>query len=133
MLVYGIGNGDNRDSDQVQRINQNGPVHLLPLHEETTTVRVLFLDNAEHLELALLLKRFRRLMPHGHMLSAAGSPGGKLVQHGFFASECRERQRLPIGQRGKDVIGIRLAHLRSYGVIASSDVSLKSDEDYRSN
>ena len=36
------------DVEQVQRIDQHGPVHSLPLHEQTSTARMLFLNDPDH-------------------------------------------------------------------------------------
>jgi len=78
---------DGSDLEQIQRIDENRPVHLLPLHEEAAAVRVLLLDNPDHLELALLLQLLGCFVPPGHVPAAARSPGSKDVEQEFAAAK----------------------------------------------
>ena len=75
------------DAVQVQRVHQDGPVHLLPLHEQPAAVGVLLLDDPHELDLAPGLTLSRACVPTWHVLAAARSPGGELVQQDLPPAE----------------------------------------------
>ena len=96
MLINQQCDWDNRNSQKIQGINHDRPIHLLPLHEEPGAVSVLLLDDPHHLNLALVLWLLCCFVPPGHVLTAAGSPGRPDMQDYFLASEVGNRYRTAI-------------------------------------
>ena len=80
VLVNRQRQGNHPHLEQVERVHQDRPVHLLPLHEQSCPVGVLLLDDPQHLDLACLLPGCRRVVPPGHVNPAACSPGSEDVQ-----------------------------------------------------
>ena len=64
---------------QIVRVDQNGPPHLLPLHEEAGPVGGLLLDDPDHLYAADVLEALGRVVPPGHVSPTACSPRCKDV------------------------------------------------------
>ena len=52
---------------------------------------MLFFNDPRHLELAIFLPFFRRLVPPGHVYAAARSPRSENVEDQFFAPEVGDR------------------------------------------
>ena len=96
VLIDQVGERYDTYFEEVEGVHKNGPLHLLPLHEQSAAIRVLLLDNAEHLDLALLLQVASRLVPPGHVNSAARSPGGEDMQNRLGAAEVSHRLHLSI-------------------------------------
>jgi len=74
------GTGDCTVLREVHRIYENRPLHLLPLHEESAAIGMLFLDQSDQLDLPLFLELKRRFVPSRHVPAAARSPRSELDQ-----------------------------------------------------
>ena len=80
---------------QIERIGQRGPADLLPLQEQPRPIGMLVLDDRHDGDLAVLLQLFETCVPHGHVHSAAPSPGGEDVDDEL---SCRET---PLNDTGR--------------------------------
>ena len=96
--------------EQVERVDQDRPAHLLPLHEEAGAVGMLLLDDADHLQVTGLLPPLGRFVPPGHVHAAARSPGGEDVEHHLVAAEVRQPRRGAVLQRGEGEVGEDVTH-----------------------
>jgi len=74
MLVDQQCDRDHLHTKEIQWIDEDRPLHLLPLHEQLSPFGMLFLDDAQHLELAGILKLFGCFVPPGHVTPTACSP-----------------------------------------------------------
>ncbi len=110
VLVDGQRDRDGRNLQQVERVDQDGPAHPLPLHEQTGSVGVLLLDDADHLYGTSLLLQLGRFVPPGHVHAAARSPGSEDVQHHLLAAEVRQARGGAVLERRKGEIGEEVAH-----------------------
>ena len=81
------GDGHGGDGEEVEGVGHDGPVHLVPLHEELGAVDVLFLGDAEDLEFSGGGEVSGFGVPPGHVAAAACSPAGEDVDDGFLAVE----------------------------------------------
>lgn len=86
--------GDALALQQVERIEQDWPFHLMPLHEQTGPLGMLFLGNSEDLELTGFFQFGCLGVPPGHVFAATRSPRCENVQHHFLATEIVQRKRL---------------------------------------
>jgi hypothetical protein len=106
------GDGHGGDFESIEGVGEDGPIHLLPLHEQAATIGMLFLDDSGHANLAGFLKIFGEVVPPGHVSSTARSPGRKNVQNGFVSLKVGDgfRDSVEIGecQRGKGLAGFEL-------------------------
>ena len=69
------------------------------------------MNQAEHLDLPSLLESFGRLVPPGHVNSAAGSPGGEDVQKNLPTAKVRDRERATAFERRQSQIGESIADI----------------------
>ena len=93
VLVNRYRDGHRRHLQQVQRVDQNRPVHLLPLHEQTAAIRVLLLDDPHNLKLAGFVAVFTCLVPPGHVFAASRSPGCEDMKQCLLSSKLHNRRR----------------------------------------
>ena len=63
---------------RVNRIDEYRPVKLFPLREQTATLWMLFLGDAQHHEFALLHPGLSSFVPDRHVSAAARSPGSEV-------------------------------------------------------
>jgi hypothetical protein len=70
---------------------------------------MLFLNDPNHLHVSALLKLCGRVVPPGHVLAAARSPGGEYMQNDFLAAKLSERSRAAVLDRRQHKVGQRLA------------------------
>jgi hypothetical protein len=70
---------------------------------------VLLLDDADHLQRALLLELSSRLVPPGHVNAAARSPRSEDVQDDFPTAKVRNREWTAVVQRWQRQVGKRPA------------------------
>ena len=89
------------DAQEIQRVDHHRPLHLLPLHEQPSPRRMLFLDDPYHLDVARLLKLPGLFVPPGHVPPAARSPGSPDVQGQLAPPKGGDRGRLAVGERGQ--------------------------------
>ena len=109
MLVDRDGDRDNVNGEQVQGIDQNRPVHLLPLHEEPAALGVLLLNDPDDLKFAGLVDIFDCFVPPGYVFAAACSPGCEDVQQRLLAPEPSDRGGSAVFKRRQNQIGERPA------------------------
>jgi hypothetical protein len=83
------------------------------LHEEATTIWMLLLNDAKHLDATLLLMCLEAIMPHGHVMAASRSPRGKNVKDDFLAKVILQRDGPAILQRRKGLMRKRSALFHS--------------------
>ena len=70
---------------------------------------MLLLNDAEHLNRALILELLSCFVPPGHVNTAAGSPRGEYVQNQFLPPELRDGARPSVLDGGERQRGERLA------------------------
>jgi len=76
---------DDRNPKFCDRILSDREIVLFPLLVKSGSLRVLFLNDAKNRKVPRS-KFLNRCLPHGHNLSAASSPAGKVHQQNFLAS-----------------------------------------------
>ena len=119
VLVDEEGDGDGGDGEEVKGVGQDGPVHLVPLHEEAGAVDVLFLGDPENVEFSGGGEFGGFGVPPGHVLTAACSPAGEDVDDGLFAGEVGdgvEPLLLTAVDEGEGDVGERFADGEGLGV-----------------
>ena len=105
MFVDLQGDRNIRYLQEVEGIPQQGPVHLFPLHEQPGPVRVLFLDDPDHLQLSILLEFSGCFVPAWHVYAAACSPGGKDMQEDLLSPEGGQRKGAAVFPRRQGEVG----------------------------
>ena len=111
VLVDEVGQGHGRNSELIERVDQYRPLHAMPLLKESAAIGVLLLNHPDDLQFAGLLQRLGLLVPPGHVLAAAGSPGSVDQKQRLTASKRRHGAQRPILERWEDEIGKGLAYL----------------------
>lgn len=101
--------GHRADSEQVQRIDHDRPIHLLPLHEQSAAVGVLLLDDPDHPEFAFALEVRSEFVPPGHVFATTRSPGSKNLHDEFLTEKLPNGHRLAVCRAGKDGVRKRFA------------------------
>ena len=96
VLVNREREGDGLQIQQIERIGQRGPADLLPLQEQARPIGMLILDDRHDGDRAVLFQLFETCVPHGHVHSAARSPGGEDVDDEFLAAKLCQRHRSAI-------------------------------------
>ena len=78
---------NDRHFEEVERVNNHWPRHLLPLHKELSAIWVLLLDDTEDDQIAALLCFKCLCVPHGHVPATTRSPRGKDVKDDLLSPE----------------------------------------------
>src|SRR5262249_17445601 len=87
VFVDGDENRYARQFKEVDRIVQDRPVEALPLGEQTASLGMLLLDDAQEHELALFDPACGSFVPDRHVLTAARSPRGEMNEQHFLAAK----------------------------------------------
>ena len=123
---------DDRDRAElklVDRVLHDGPIELLPLSEQATTIGVLFLNDAQDREATFLPQRFQFGMPDRHVRATARSPGGEVDQQHLLSGEVSQRSELARRNLRQSEIGMRLT---DNSTIASRG-GMGEEQRYRDN
>ncbi len=87
MFVDRNEHGDCCGTECIDWIVKNWPIKTLPLAEQSTTIGVLLLDDANQLQSSLGNPPACAFVPDRHVLAAASSPGSKMNQESFLAAK----------------------------------------------
>ena len=85
-----IDGNDDRHGTQLQKIDgvmKDWPIELLPLSEQTTTIRVLFLGHPEQNQVSLLPQFFPCFVPTWQVPTTTSSPRRKVNQQNLLSAE----------------------------------------------
>ncbi|MFQ5983247.1 MAG: hypothetical protein ACE5KS_07725, partial [Woeseiaceae bacterium] len=89
---------------------------LVPLGEQSTSIRVLLLRNPQQSQTSLSDPLAGGLVPDRHMSATARSPRGELNQQYFLAAELRERNWLAVSDCRQRELGMSVSDSRDIGL-----------------